>query len=395
MKVSWRRYFRRIAAVLLVGGATAWSSAYCYAAQLAYDSASDPVYADGWQGAVTNMTPTMGPGDNGGFGFKPWNFDNDTLFHVEGIRDINGPPNQSSFNQVGTSWRLGLNYLDDPEAKDIVRVGRGLTTPLQIGQTLSIIVDTPTDTAFFDIETITLNTGGGNLCYGGAACTSGTAPKARFQWSYFNWLDMDDWGRWSATSLGATTLFNTDKVPNEHPDFPAGAAGTDTGLRLDFTLTGAEAFSLTATPLDDPSKVFTGSGTLENPGTGPIDWIGFLHYGEESNDGFPTDFYIRSLEITGAAAATGDFDNDGDVDGADFLRWQRGLGMTSGAVLGNGDADGDGDVDAADLTVWKQKFGQPAAAGSAVSAPEPVAIVYWVMGAAALAGRGLASRQRR
>ena len=40
---------------------------------------------------------------------------------------------------------------------------------------------------------------------------------------------------------------------------------------------------------------------------------------------------------------------DGDVDGTDFLAWQRGLGKTVGAKLAEGDADRDGDVDAADL----------------------------------------------
>src|SRR5262245_50089445 len=53
---SWFTFFRRMASVFLVGGATAWSSAVCYA-QLAADNATDPVYADGWQ-----------QGDNGGFG---------------------------------------------------------------------------------------------------------------------------------------------------------------------------------------------------------------------------------------------------------------------------------------------------------------------------------------
>jgi hypothetical protein len=66
-----------------------------------------------------------------------------------------------------------------------------------------------------------------------------------------------------------------------------------------------------------------------------------------------------------------DFDDDGLVDGADFLVWQRKLG---GAVppLTNGDADGNGAVNAADLTVWSEQFGgappaQSAAAASAVS----------------------------
>ena len=62
-----------------------------------------------------------------------------------------------------------------------------------------------------------------------------------------------------------------------------------------------------------------------------------------------------------------DFDSDADVDGADFLSWQRGIGMTSGAGRDDGDADGDGDVDGTDLAVWRSAFGTTAMAASAVA----------------------------
>ncbi len=58
----------------------------------------------------------------------------------------------------------------------------------------------------------------------------------------------------------------------------------------------------------------------------------------------------------------GDADGDGDVDGNDFLVWQRNLGKTSGATQAQGDATGDGRVDAADLAVWKSEHGSGAAA---------------------------------
>jgi len=68
---------------------------------------------------------------------------------------------------------------------------------------------------------------------------------------------------------------------------------------------------------------------------------------------------------------TGDFDDDGVVDGADFLTWQRNLGAT-GASLGQGDANGDGEVDAADLAVWQAEFGgESIAAAAAAKAPQP------------------------
>jgi subtilisin family serine protease len=53
----------------------------------------------------------------------------------------------------------------------------------------------------------------------------------------------------------------------------------------------------------------------------------------------------------------GDADGDGDVDGNDFLAWQRNLGKTSGATQAQGDSTGDGKVDAADLAMWKGEHG--------------------------------------
>lgn len=77
-----------------------------------------------------------------------------------------------------------------------------------------------------------------------------------------------------------------------------------------------------------------------------------------------------------------DFNNDGSVDGADFLAWQRGFGKP-GAVLADGDADHDADVDAADLAAWKAQFG--VAATAAIGAvPEPSSVLLMVAGMAAL-----------
>ncbi len=52
-----------------------------------------------------------------------------------------------------------------------------------------------------------------------------------------------------------------------------------------------------------------------------------------------------------------DFDLDSDVDGTDFLTWQRSFGTTFGAVLAEGDADANGAVNGADLAVWESQMG--------------------------------------
>jgi hypothetical protein len=81
-----------------------------------------------------------------------------------------------------------------------------------------------------------------------------------------------------------------------------------------------------------------------------------------------------SLTLAGAPANDADFNNDGIVDGKDFLIWQRGFGTGVGATNGIGDANGDGAVNTADLTVWKDRFGQPSAITVAQAVPEPAAL---------------------
>ncbi len=62
-----------------------------------------------------------------------------------------------------------------------------------------------------------------------------------------------------------------------------------------------------------------------------------------------------ALEIQAPSA---DFDFDGDVDGRDFLHWQRGYGTPMPlATKNDGDADNDTDVDLDDLLIWQAQYG--------------------------------------
>ncbi|HYO25603.1 MAG TPA: dockerin type I domain-containing protein [Lacipirellulaceae bacterium] len=83
-----------------------------------------------------------------------------------------------------------------------------------------------------------------------------------------------------------------------------------------------------------------------------------------------------------------DFNGDLKVDGADFVIWQRNLGV--GTLQTQGDANGDGAVNAADLGVWRTKFGQPVALGAAGAVPEPASAAL-----AALACVAAATLRRR
>jgi|GEM_PF-4696438 len=55
--------------------------------------------------------------------------------------------------------------------------------------------------------------------------------------------------------------------------------------------------------------------------------------------------------------ASADFDDDNDIDGSDFLAWQRGFGKIGNAEPSEGDADSDQNVTASDLAVWSQQYG--------------------------------------
>src|SRR5262249_8693414 len=81
---------------------------------------------------------------------------------------------------------------------------------------------------------------------------------------------------------------------------------------------------------------------------------------------------ILTLNLLGVVTGLvpGDFDSDGDVDGADFVAWQTNFPLESGATLAMGDADSDGDVDGADFVVWQTHF--PTSPGPA-AVPEPAA----------------------
>ena len=62
-----------------------------------------------------------------------------------------------------------------------------------------------------------------------------------------------------------------------------------------------------------------------------------------------------------------DYDGDGDVDGRDFLVWQRQFGQTNDL---SADGNGDGIVDAADLAIWQTSY-HSISTPAILSIPEP------------------------
>gem|GEM_PF-4695675 len=95
-----------------------------------------------------------------------------------------------------------------------------------------------------------------------------------------------------------------------------------------------------------------------------------------------------------ALAEDADFDGDGDVDGNDFLTWQRGFGTTGppGSLQMQGDANDNGTIDGDDLAIWETQFGSPAAGTMAsLAVPEPSCLGLFVLG---LVSASVGFRQR-
>jgi hypothetical protein len=118
-----------------------------------------------------------------------------------------------------------------------------------------------------------------------------------------------------------------------------------------------------------------------------------LFFIQIANEGGASWFDDASLRVLtpNVVVNNADFDQNGIVDGADFLRWQRGQG--GAGSLATGDANGDLQVNGVDLDAWKAQFGAPPAAAAAAAVPEPSAALLAV--GTALAGATMRRRGAR
>jgi hypothetical protein len=143
------------------------------------------------------------------------------------------------------------------------------------------------------------------------------------------------------------------------------------------------------------STALAGGGTVLDLGA-PIT----LAAGPLSLSDFSLDFMLSTGEsmkgvvkfgpLPTANPNSGDFDDDGDVDGSDFLTWQRALGSAAVPPGSGADGNANGVVDGPDLAVWRGDFGSAtvAAGGSVAAVPEPAAWLIAMAGMIAVgAGR--------
>ena len=131
-------------------------------------------------------------------------------------------------------------------------------------------------------------------------------------------------------------------------------------------------------------------------GTGPRDASSIVSFAlighrQNVNQSIAVDFDELRIGTTwadvtpNAASINANFDGVNGVDGADFLRWQR--GFTGPGRLADGDANGDAAVNETDYLLWKLKYGATSAVPAGSTIPEPTGALLAAAGAVLLAGR--------
>jgi hypothetical protein len=186
------------------------------------------------------------------------------------------------------------------------------------------------------------------------------------------------------------TTFRTNNDANEFVNHPAPGHGDGTHrmqmsfdatartmvYAIDFNYAGGAFTADVTAPTVDLNHVDCPSGCgdgspLEADFFGPDGWpteASSIYFGGDDNISF-RDF---SVVVSDEPGQDGDFDEDGDVDGRDFLSWQRGASPNP--------------FSAGDLTLWQDNYGLGGLAAIA-SVPEPTSMLLLVCGVCAIAFR--------
>ncbi|MCH8840707.1 MAG: S8 family serine peptidase [Planctomycetes bacterium] len=82
-----------------------------------------------------------------------------------------------------------------------------------------------------------------------------------------------------------------------------------------------------------------------------------------------------NVDVPLVVFAEADFDKDGDVDDVDLGLWEAGYGLTGSAAHIDGDANGDMNVDGADFLTWQRQYtGSLPPLSSSAAVPEPTSL---------------------
>ena len=139
--------------------------------------------------------------------------------------------------------------------------------------------------------------------------------------------------------------------------------------------TGVLTTNLVASAGIEQSDSFLFDALLDTSIAGAFSATYTLNLSGEDLPGEQSQQLTLTLLANVLASLTGDYNNDGIVNAADYTVWQDSFGSTVDLTA---DGDGNGTIDAGDYTVWVNNFGT---SSLAVAVPEPAA---WLLSVLAL-----------
>jgi hypothetical protein len=260
----------------------------------------------------------------------------------------------------------GPNGVDDPALNpDGINTGVGIvefhfenggTRPIQVSRNLSI--NNGQDSDLFGLRSSRLD-----LVLNAAPAVDGGGVPGNLGLFDVNFGDVFGGTIQGTGDLDGDTVFNNDRVFSSANGSAAYREGDTVSAMF-----GGSTYNWTIS--------YTGNIAWTDPATSSVSAI--------TGAGSGVDVVLIGHSSVLAPAEDADFDGDNDVDGNDFLIWQRGLGVGTSST---GDANGDGTVNGADLTIWRNQFGGAPIAAAAGAVPEPSALALAGLGLVALAAR--------
>ena len=296
-------------------------------------------------------------------------FDNTTSYTINGFSgstiltlDSFTQTSTITANQGDHALDVRLDVLDDT----VIDIGAGASLTLNDPITLnSSSIDFSSSAGTLHINTLVV--GGTTITAGGTLGTVGTI------------------------AIGADLIFTGSSTLA----IDLGDALTDHfNISADAILDGV--LDVTVEPGHIPNgsyTVLTASGTLTDNGL-------TLHPSDTGSFTLDVNTSTGVVSLIALAGGIGaDFDDNGIVDGNDFLIWQGNFPIGSGASQSQGDADGNGTVDAADLAELELQYARPptplAGIAGGITVPEPMTFALLLPAALVCSGRPMRIRNSR
>lgn len=307
---------------------------------IASDNASDPAYAEGWF-----------VGTDGGAGFSEWL--GSGSYGTESIMEIDVDSPEPDNDLGGPAFRIASG--GGPSAG--YAINRYFDVPMQAGQTFKIDYDA------YPIKPTEVDQKGRDILIGFESAGGERFSLYGYYYNDFGFeFGSEFWGLNAATAnnnLAGGASLPDDPLNGINWRTPYSTADASDGFTLILDLVTIDTYRVRI--IDDNVTKLDVSGQLFNePEVAGQGLERIVLYGSETSAGSTPPgavlyFNNMSISVTDAGVA-GDFDGDGDVDGADFLLWQRGGSPNP--------------LSQADLATWRNNFGAAAATVSA-SVPEP------------------------